>query len=190
MERHLVRTSKFLSLVLRHDPGRIGLTLDAAGWASVPELLRLAGEAGHPLTPELLEEVVARNDKQRFSLEPDGLRIRANQGHSIPVDLGLEPVIPPEILYHGTATRTLDPILEQGLTPGTRQHVHLSPDEPTAVKVGQRHGKPVVLRIRALSMHEAGHTFFLSVNGVWLTAEVPPEFIDSEMEYGISVKLK
>ncbi len=169
--------SKFLSLVLRHSPERIGLTLEHGGWASVPELIRLANTAGQPLTETLLHQVVAENDKQRFALTPDGAWIRANQGHSIHVDLGLDPVEPPEQLYHGTALRNLDAIRRDGLLPGRRQHVHLSPDERTAVEVGRRHGAPVALRIEAASMYEAGAEFFLSTNGVWLAQYVPARFI-------------
>jgi putative RNA 2'-phosphotransferase len=178
MEKRLVSTSKFLSLVLRHQPDQIGLELDAAGWASVDELISRAGRAGVVLTEELIREIVATNDKKRFVLSGDGSRIRANQGHSIEVDLGLQPIEPPEILFHGTAARNLESIRATGLDRRSRQHVHLSPDEATATKVGQRHGKPVVLRIRAGEMHRAGHAFYLSANGVWLTGSVPPEFID------------
>jgi putative RNA 2'-phosphotransferase len=177
MDRRLVRTSKFLSLVLRHSPERIGLTLEHGGWASVPALIRLANRAGHHLTESLLREVVTKNDKQRFALTPDGTWIRANQGHSIEVDLGLDPLEPPEYLFHGTAEDKLGSIRRDGLLPGRRQHVHLSPDEFTAVQVGRRHGVPAVLRISAASMHEASCEFFLSANGVWLTAYVPVRFI-------------
>lgn len=177
MDRDLARTSKFLSLVLRHAPERIGLVLAHGGWASVPELIRQANSSGHPLTEQTLHRVVAENDKQRFALTPDGAWIRANQGHSIAVDLGLEAVEPPETLYHGTADRNLESIRRQGLLPGKRQHVHLSTDEDTAVKVGGRHGKPVALAIKSGAMHRAGEAFFLSANGVWLTRHVPARFI-------------
>jgi putative RNA 2'-phosphotransferase len=173
----LVRTSKFLSLVLRHQPEAIGLTLDDNGWADVDELIRLANESGHVLTRTLLERVVAENDKKRFAFSDDGRRIRASQGHSVAVDLALPPVEPPEVLYHGTATRFLDSIRAGGLHAGSRRHVHLSPDAATATKVGQRHGKPVVLVVRARAMAAAGHQFFLSANGVWLTERVPAEFL-------------
>jgi putative RNA 2'-phosphotransferase len=177
MDRQLVGTSKFLSLVLRHSPERIGLTLEHGGWASVPELIRLANDAGHQLMEQLLHRVVAENDKQRFALTSDGAWIRANQGHSIQVDLGLDPLEPPESLYHGTATRNVDSIRRKGLLPGRRQHVHLSPDERTAVQVGRRHGTPVVLLVDAGSLHRAGAEFFRSSNGVWLTSYVPAAFI-------------
>ncbi len=177
MPDELTRTSKFLSFVLRHKPEAIGLTLDANGWADVEELIRRANETGEPLTRELLERVVADNDKQRFILSEDGTRIRANQGHSVAIDLALTPVEPPDVLFHGTATRFLDSIRTHGLRPGGRQHVHLSADESTATKVGQRHGKPVVLRVRAGAMWAVGHAFFLSANGVWLTDCVPTEFL-------------
>jgi putative RNA 2'-phosphotransferase len=122
--------------------------------------------------------VVAKNDKQRFSLSADGNRIRANQGHSIPVDLKLEPIEPPIVLFHGTATRFLNSILKNGLKSGSRQHVHLSPDEATAIKVGQRHGKPVVLQIDSSSMHADGHVFYRSENNVWLTRHVPVKYMN------------
>ena len=177
MNKQLISVSKFLSLVLRHKPEAIGLVLDEAGWASVPALIALARKAGTHLSAEMISEVIASNDKQRFALSPDGQRIRANQGHSIPVDLGLEPQQPPAVLYHGTATRFLDAILNEGLKPGNRQHVHLSPDEATASKVGKRHGKPVILRVDTGLMYNDGHAFYQSQNGVWLTAHVPPTYL-------------
>jgi putative RNA 2'-phosphotransferase len=173
----LVEISKFLSLVLRHKPETIGLSIDQGGWAQVAELLSAAKRAGISLNKEVLRQVVAQNDKQRFSFSADHLKIRANQGHSIPVDLGLEPLIPPEFLFHGTATRFLLCIRHQGLLPKGRRHVHLSPDEHTAVKVGQRHGNPIVLTIQAGRMHEYGFQFYRSANGVWLTDKVPGEYI-------------
>jgi putative RNA 2'-phosphotransferase len=177
MSPSLVRQSKFLSLVLRHDPARIGLRLDEAGWADVDELLARAGEAGMPLTWASLREVVEQNDKQRFAFSPDGRRIRANQGHSLPVDLQLAPVSPPERLFHGTATRFLAAIREQGLTAQRRQHVHLSADPATAVAVGRRHGAPVVLTIEAGRMAVDGYRFVRSANWVWLTDVVPAPYI-------------
>ncbi|WP_165230597.1 RNA 2'-phosphotransferase [Aquisphaera insulae] len=173
----LVRTSKFLSLVLRHKPEEIGLTLDANAWADVAELIRLANDHGVRLTPPLLDRIVAENEKKRFAFSDDRTRIRASQGHSIAVDLDLPPTPPPELLYHGTATRFLESIRAGGLHSANRQHVHLSPDEATATKVGRRHGKPVVLIIRAAEMARAGHVFYLSANGVWLTGRVPVAFI-------------
>jgi len=178
MSSDLVKTSKFLSLVLRHKPEEIGLTLDENGWADVDELLRLVSAGGRQLTRELLERVVAENDKKRFAFSDDGTCIRASQGHSIEIDLALTPSEPPELLYHGTASRFVDSIRETGLHSGDRQHVHLSLDAATATKVGQRHGKPVVLTIRARAMAAAGYQFFFSANGVWLTDRIPPEFID------------
>jgi putative RNA 2'-phosphotransferase len=174
----LVKISKFLSFVLRHKPDAIGLELSAQGWVEVDQLIRAAREAGTHLDRELIREVVEKNDKRRFTLSEDEKRIRANQGHSIEVDLELEPVVPPAMLYHGTATRYLASIREQGLLPGGRNHVHLSPDERTATAVGRRHGKPVVLKVRARQMHEQGYAFYLSENGVWLTERVPAAFLE------------
>jgi putative RNA 2'-phosphotransferase len=173
----LVSASKFLSLVLRHQPEVIGLSLDSEGWADIDEIIRLAH--GHkPLTRALIEAVVANNNKQRFAISADGQRIRARQGHSVEVDLGFVPVAPPTLLYHGTATRFVDAIRRDGLVKRSRQHVHLSADAETATNVGSRHGKPVVLIIAAAEMTAAGHAFFLSENGVWLTDAVPAAFID------------
>ena len=173
MNKELTKASKFLSYVLRHKPDAIGLELDPEGWASIEELI---GKADIPITEELLGEVVATNDKKRFAISPDGLFIRANQGHSLKVDLGLQPIEPPELLYHGTATRFLASIKEMGLIPKNRQYVHLSSNEETAIKVGQRHGKPVVLTIPALTMHQQGHKFFQAKNGVWLTNCIESKF--------------
>ncbi len=178
MSANLVRTSKFLSLVLRHQPEVIGLNLDEQGWADVEELIRLANQDGHALSHELLERVVTENDKQRFAFSTDRRQIRASQGHSVEVDLNLPPRQPPAILYHGTASRCLDSIRATGLNSGSRQHVHLSREETTATKVGERHGRPVILRVRTGEMFSAGHQFFLSANGVWLTESVPVAFIE------------
>lgn len=178
MNTELVKISKLLSLVLRHKPEAIGLTLDEQGWAVVDELIACAASNGRRLTPSLIQQAVAANDKKRFALNEDGSRIRAVQGHSIAVNLGLAPQQPPEILFHGTATRFLESIRAQGLCSGARQHVHLSLDEASARKVGQRHGKPVVLRIHAGEMWRAGIPFFCSENGVCLTDSVPAEFIE------------
>ena len=178
MTRDKIQTSKFLSLVLRHQPEHIGLVLDENGWADVDELIERAAAHGVTLTRELIAEIVATSDKQRFALDAAGRRIRANQGHSVDIDLGLEPTEPPAILFHGTAVATIAAIRNEGLKPGNRQHVHLSPDEATAIKVGQRHGRPVVLRVFAGKMWEQGTPFFCSANGVWLTPAVPPEFIE------------
>jgi putative RNA 2'-phosphotransferase len=175
--RELVRLSKFLSLVLRHRPQKIRLTLDEQGWTPVDHLISQANRHGVPLTPAVLEQVVRQNDKQRFAFSEDGLRIRASQGHSIDIDLGLEPIKPPAVLYHGTAAHFLPSIREKGLIAGRRDHVHLSADEATALKVGQRHGRPVVLQVQAAEMHTAGHPFYRSANSVWLTAHVPTTFL-------------
>ncbi|ALN79747.1 RNA 2'-phosphotransferase [Lysobacter antibioticus] len=175
---HLTKTSKFLSLVLRHEPEAIGLSLDDNGWADIDELIRLANADGKPVTRALIDEVVRDNDKQRFAISADGTRIRANQGHSIEVDLALTALEPPAVLYHGTATRFAKSIRNIGLVKQSRQHVHLSSDPDTATKVGSRHGKALVLSIRAGDMHARGLSFFQSENGIWLTDAVAPEFID------------
>lgn len=170
-------TSKFLSLVLRHDPAKIGITLDDAGWTDVRALLAACAAHDHPLTRDELVEIVASSDKQRFALSPDGDRIRANQGHSVEVDLDLPRFTPPIRLFHGTVADALPAIRAQGLIKGARHHVHMSADVATATKVGGRRGKPVLLEIRAEEMESAGFLFFRSANGVWLTDHVPPEFI-------------
>jgi putative RNA 2'-phosphotransferase len=177
MNKQLVEISKFLSFVLRHNPQAIGITLDAEGWVVVDELLAAAARHGHRFTRQLLEDVVATNDKKRFAFSPDGLLIRANQGHSVEVDLGLVPVEPPELLYHGTVERFLDSIREKGLVRGMRHHVHLSADRETAGRVGQRRGRPLVLVVEAAFMHRDGHRFYRSENGVWLTETVPPAYL-------------
>ena len=169
--------SKFLSYVLRHKPDAVGITLDDAGWVEVPTLLAAAAAHGTPFTRDELDHVVATNDKKRFAFSDDNLRIRASQGHSVNVDLELPAATPPEFLYHGTATRFLDSIRKTGLQKMQRQHVHLHHDLVTASAVGTRHGKLAMLRIRSGDMHRAGHRFFLSANGVWLTDSVPFEFI-------------
>jgi putative RNA 2'-phosphotransferase len=170
--------SKFLSLILRHEPQRIGLVLDKHGWSDVSELLLKAADHGVALTLEQLKRIVAENEKRRFMLSGDGLRIRANQGHSVPVDLQLQKSVPPLKLFHGTALRNLQSIKEKGLLKGERHHVHLSADEETAMKVGQRYGKPIVIAVFAKLMAENGYDFFLSENGVWLTDQVPPAYLE------------
>jgi putative RNA 2'-phosphotransferase len=172
------RISKFLSYVLRHHPELIDLTLDGNGWAQVDELIEKSRK-NHPLlTKAKIREVVATNDKKRFSFNEDETLIRANQGHSLHyVDLGIEAKEPPTILYHGTVQKFLESIQQEGLKKGSRQHVHLSKDVETAKTVGGRRGKPIVLKVEAKKMHEAGFNFYLSENGVWLTDHVPPEFI-------------
>lgn len=169
------RESRFISRVLRHAPQDAGLTLDAAGWVSVADLLRGMRAAGHRLTREDLARLVEENDKRRFTLSADGQRIRAAQGHSVDVDLGHPPARPPATLFHGTATRSLDGIFREGIRPAKRQSVHLSADVATAMAVGARHGSPVVLAVEAGEMFEAGHEFRVADNGVWLTDHVPPE---------------
>lgn len=177
MNSRTVKRSKFLSYVLRHHPEAIGLELDANGWASVDELLAAWRRHKHPISLEELEEVVATSDKKRFSLSPDRRRIRANQGHSVSVDLGLEPLEPPELLYHGTVHGVLDSIHRNGLVRGRRHHVHLSGNPETARRVGRRRGKPVVLVVEAGRMRADGSTFYRSENRVWLTESVPPEYL-------------
>lgn len=181
----LVSTSKFLSLVLRHAPETIGISLDSQGWVEVNRLVDAARQHGKAISLALVHEVVATSDKQRFALSEDGLMIRANQGHSLKsVELALDSIVPPETLFHGTVSEFLKSIRLQGLTKRSRNHVHLSADEETAMKVGARRGKPVVLIISAFKMHEAGYVFFRSANGVWLTDHVPPEFIQSGLDLG------
>jgi putative RNA 2'-phosphotransferase len=177
MNSRLVATGKFLSLVLRHRPEEIGLVLDRNGWADLGELVRLSNEHGKRLSRELVEEVVARNEKKRFAISADGTRIRASQGHSVEVDLQLAPAEPPELLYHGTVFRFLESIRLNGLRRGKRLHVHLSADEQSAKIVGARRGQPVVLRVAAQAMFRDGYVFYVSENGVWLTKHVPPEFL-------------
>ena len=153
------------------------MTLDAQGWADVDELLQKANRHGVALTRSLLNDIVAQDDKQRYTFNIDGTRLRANQGHSIKVDLGLEPIAPPEHLYHGTATHFLASIQQHGLLRGKRGYVHLSLDEETARKVGARHGEAVVLVVNAGEMHAAGLRFHRSANGVWLIDHVPPAYL-------------
>lgn len=169
--------SQFLSLILRHEPERIGLTLDDAGWAGIDTLLENATASGRQMTRAQLEAVVETSDKKRFAISEDGLRIRANQGHSIDVDLGLLPVAPPAVLYHGTATRFLASIQAAGLDKRQRHHVHLTSDLAVARSVGQRYGVVVVLTVDAARMHADGHVFFRSENGVWLTDTVPAHYL-------------
>ncbi|WP_424212756.1 RNA 2'-phosphotransferase [Streptomyces sp. BI20] len=174
-DERTVRISKYLSRHLRHRPERLGLVLAPGGWVLVDELLRAAAAHGFPITRAELDHVVAVNDKRRFTVE--GPRIRAAQGHTVAVDLGLPAVEPPEILFHGTVPAALPAILAEGLRPMKRDHVHLSPDRETARRVGARRGRPVVLTVDAAGMRAAGHLFRRSENGVWLAAAVPPEFL-------------
>lgn len=167
------RQSKFLSLVLRHKPDEIGITLDRAGWVRIDQLLRALKGAGRGMSRSELDALVVKNDKRRFTVSSDAAFIRAAQGHSIAVDLGLQSGAPPSILYHGTARQYLNSIFSGGLRPIKRQQVHLSLDPATAIEVGRRHGKPVVLQVAASNMHREGHEFFRADNGVWLTDDVP-----------------
>ncbi len=169
--------SKFLSLVLRHEPQKIGITLDESGWTSTTALLEAMAKHGLALTLDQLREVVATNDKKRFAFSPDESQIRANQGHSVEVELGFKPCLPPEILYHGTVGRFLDSIRQDGLRKGERHHVHLSLLPETALKVGERRGEPVLLVILAGQMSRDGYEFFRSENGVWLTESVPAGYL-------------
>lgn len=171
------RESRFISRVLRHAPQDAGLTLDAAGWAPVSALLKGMRAAGHRVSREDVVRIVAENDKQRFALSEDGMRIRAVQGHSVPVELGLAPAEPPEVLFHGTASKTLGLIFRDGILPMSRRMVHLSASEETARAVGARHGTPVILRVEAPALVSAGHPVYQAENGVWLTDAVPLEFL-------------
>ncbi|MCA1990957.1 MAG: RNA 2'-phosphotransferase [Coleofasciculus sp. S288] len=177
----LVKISRYLSKHLRHQPERIGIKLAPGGWVGVDELLAACQRHSFPISRDELHEVVANNDKKRFSFDSTGALIRANQGHSIEIDLQLEPMIPPDVLYHGTGHGAVKAILSEGLCKMSRHHVHLSTDVATAQKVGARHGRPVVFAIDALAMHEAGYTFYCSENGVWLVEQVPPEYLDSDL---------
>lgn len=174
MSKTLTSASKLMSLVLRHQPEKLGLSLDKQGWVSIAEL---ANASAGQLTQDLIREVATTSSKQRFAISNDGHFVRANQGHSIDVDLGLVPIIPPAVLFHGTANSNLASIKESGLKPGSRQHVHLSQDKTTAISVGSRHGKPVVLKVAAGEMHQTGFIFYQSDNSVWLTTSVPWAFL-------------
>ncbi|BBC23819.1 RNA 2'-phosphotransferase [Pseudanabaena sp. ABRG5-3] len=169
--------SKFLSKYLRHEPAKIGLSLDVGGWVKVDDLLTASSKHNFVISREELEEVVATNAKQRFSFDPTGTLIRANQGHSVEVDLQLEPMQPPDVLYHGTAEKNVEAIGHLGLQKMSRHHVHLSMDLVTAKMVGQRHGKPVVFEVDAAAMYKAGSIFYCSANQVWLVDHVPPEYL-------------
>ncbi|MBW5483078.1 RNA 2'-phosphotransferase [Streptomyces bambusae] len=174
-ERRTVKVSKYVSKHLRHQPERIGLVLDPHGWVEIDDLLAAAAAHRFPITRAELDHVVAANDKQRFAV--DGTRIRANQGHTVPVDLGLPAAEPPAYLYHGTVAAALHAIRTEGLRPMRRHHVHLSPDRETATRVGARRGRPVVLSVDAGAMHADGYVFHVSANGVWLVDAVPPPYL-------------
>jgi putative RNA 2'-phosphotransferase len=176
-ERELIRISKFFSKHLRHAPERLGLHLASGGWVDVDTLLRAAARHGVTITREELDEVVEKNDKQRFSFDESGTRIRANQGHTTEVDLELSPVAPPAVLYHGTPSQNVGAIRAAGLLKMARHHVHLSVDIETATRVGSRRGRAVVLTIDSAAMHAAGVVFYRSDNGVWLCDTVEPRFI-------------
>lgn len=175
----LKNTSKYISLILRHKPETIGITLDEHGWANVEDLIKGVSKT-HPLTMEVLEEIVRSDEKQRYSFNEDKTLIRANQGHSVDVDVELEEVKPPQYLYHGTGEKYVTSIDTQGLIPKSRLYVHLSGDIETALKVGSRHGKPVIYRVLAEQMSDAGMVFYKSVNGVWLTKSVPLKYLRKE----------
>lgn len=173
----LVKISKYLSKHLRHQPERIGIKLAAGGWVKVDELLAACTQHQFPITREELAQVVTTSDKKRFSFDATGTLIRANQGHSVEVDLQLSSVTPPDVLYHGTGSKSVDSILQTGLCKMSRHHVHLSRDIATAETVGARHGKPVVFVVDAAAMYQAGYNFYCSDNGVWLVDAVPPEYL-------------
>lgn len=175
--QELKRISKSLSYVLRHRPDSIGIELESDGWVAVDQLLRAFEQSGQINPLDILKLVVADNDKQRFQFSDDGARIRARQGHSVEVELGYQPMTPPDVLFHGTARHNLDSIFEKGLLKGDRHHVHLSTNKETMLRVGMRHGKPVLLSVDAARMHGDGHQFFVTGNHVWLTEHVPPRYI-------------
>lgn len=177
MKDELKNISKFLSLVLRHKPEEIGLDLDQNGWANVNELIGKMNESGVQVNYQTIATIVDTNDKKRFAFNEDKTMIRASQGHSIVVELNLRETVPPDILYHGTTDKYLEPIIKTGLKKQNRQHVHLSVTIEIAKAVGSRHGRPVILSIDAKAMYEAGFKFYLSKNKVWLTDAIPPEFI-------------
>lgn len=176
-DRRHIRISKYLSKHLRHQPERLGLELAPGGWVDVDRLLTACAQHGFPLSWAELQSVVAASDKQRFCFDERGTRIRANQGHSVEVDLALEPAIPPDVLYHGTGHGTAEVIVKTGIQKMARHHVHLSRDMSTATTVGARHGRPVVFEVDAAAMHRDGHIFYLSANGVWLVDAVPPHYL-------------
>ena len=173
----LVKISKYLSKHLRHQPERIGITLSLGGWVAVNQLLTACKKYQFPISRDELDLVVEYNDKQRFSFDSTGTLIRANQGHSVEVDLQLEPVVPPDVLYHGTGHKAVESILQTGLCKMSRHHVHLSGDIVTATTVGARHGKPIVFAVNTSAMYQAGYEFYCSDNNVWLVDNIPPEYL-------------
>jgi putative RNA 2'-phosphotransferase len=176
-DKENTRLSKFLSLVLRHQPESIGIVLDDNGWTDLHVLIEKANNNGVPLSVDIVKHIVETNAKKRFALNETADRIRANQGHSVDVDPGYMAQTPPEILYHGTSQKAVPDIMRSGLDKRQRHHVHLSRDIETAIRVGQRHGKPFVFEVLAGQMAEAGFIFYLSDNGIWLTDHVPVEFL-------------
>lgn len=172
-----VQISRFLSYILRHSPESIGLSLNKQGWGEISTLIQLAQKQGTQLTRKLIEDVVETNDKKRFAISEDGLFIRAVQGHSLKTTVDYQPISPPKVLYHGTASRFIESIFDKGLIPNGRQYVHLSEDDKTAVNVGHRHGKPVVLTVNSQQMFEDGSEFYQADNGVWLTLAVPVKYL-------------
>ena len=185
-EKYLNKLSRFMSLILRHRPESIGISLDEHGWANVDELLFGIGEQ-HPIDMDMLEEIVRADKKQRYSFNEDKTLIRANQGHSIPVDVELDEVSPPEELWHGTGEKYVQDIETEGLLPKSRLYVHLSNDRDTAFKVGQRHGKPVLYIVRSGEMYRDGYKFYLSKNGVWLTKAGPVKYLQKQENTALSV---
>lgn len=183
-DKFLKERSRLLSRILRHKPQSVGIELDEQGWVAVDVLLKALQNSKFTMDRAVLDEVVAKNDKQRFSYSADGTKIRANQGHSVKVSLGLVPQTPPDVLYHGTAQASLESIYKTGLSPQKRHHVHLSPDIPTAIKVGKRHGKVAVLAVDAKAMSDLGYVFYVSDNGVWLTDAVPAQYLTRLMDLG------
>ena len=176
-DTRLVRISKYLSKHLRHQPERIGLTLGPGGWVAVDDLLAALAQHQFPITRADLDEVIARNNKRRFALDDTGTRIRASQGHSVAVDLQLDPATPPAVLYHGTGAQTVAAIERTGLQKMARHHVHLSPDLETARRVGARHGRPVIFAVDAAALAATGEPFYCAANGVWLVDHVPPAYL-------------
>lgn len=173
---------RFISLILRHHPETVGIQLDAHGWANVDELLHGINVSGRKIDMKMLERIVQNNNKKRYSFNEDKTKIRANQGHSIKVDVEMQEIIPPNELYHGTADRFMDSIKEKGILKMSRQYVHLSLDVETAVMVGKRHGKPIILVVDTKNMLEDGYTFWLSDNGVWQSEDIPWKYVKEVRE--------
>lgn len=186
MEEKYVKLSRFVSLILRHKPETIGLTLDNQGYVSIDELLQGINNSGRTINRFILNEIVSSDNKNRYSFNENNTMIRANQGHSIPVNLNLQELTPPEILYHGTVKKYYKSIIENGLIPKDRMYVHLSEDIETAIEVGSRRGKPVLLIVKAREMYNNGYVFYKSKNGIWLISEVDNKYIkrgDYDEEY-------